>query len=281
MTKRRRFHLVPQNLLFNTALAAVFFLILAPILWLFLNSFKTNVDALSIPPRIFFKPTFANYPAIVIHNPDFLRFYLNSVVSSVLSTAMVLILGIPAAYVLARFKFRGKLLLGFVILATRMVPTIAIGIPMFLIMMRLGLLDTYAALVISYVAFNLPFVIWLMVCFFKTIPVELEEAAAIDGCSRLQAIARVVLPLTGPGLSAAGILVTIVCWREFFLPLILTDTPQAKPLSVVAGQFITEYGIDWGKMSAFSMLTFLPVILIAVYAQKYLVSGLTMGAIKE
>lgn len=107
------------------------------------------------------------------------------------------------------------------------------------------------------------------------------EAAAIDGCSRLQAIARVVLPLTGPGLSAAGILVTIVCSREFFLPLILTDTPHAKPLAVVAGQFITEYGIDWGKMSAFSMLTFLPVILIAVYAQKYLVSGLTMGAIKE
>jgi multiple sugar transport system permease protein len=278
---RTRFALVPQNLLFHAALAAVFLIILGPIMWLLLNSFKTNVDALSIPPRIFFKPTFANYPAVMLQNPDFFRFYLNSIISSVLSTAVVLILGIPAAYALARFQFRGKLLLGFAILATRMVPTIAIGIPMFLIMMRAGLLDTYTALVVSYVAFNLPFGIWLMVGFFKTIPVELEEAAAIDGCSRLQAIARVVLPLTGPGLSAAGILVTIVCWREFFLPLILTDTPHAKPLSVVAGQFITEYGIDWGKMSAFSMLTFLPVILIAVYAQKYLVSGLTMGAIKE
>jgi multiple sugar transport system permease protein len=169
----------------------------------------------------------------------------------------------------------------FAILATRMVPQIAIGIPLYLIMMHLGLLDTYTAVIISFIAFNLSFGIWLMVGFIKTIPIELEEAAAIDGCTRFQAILRVVLPLTGPGLAAVGILVTIVCWREFFLPLILTDTSHAKTLSVVAGQFITDYGIDWGRMSAFSMLTFLPVIAIAVYAQRYLISGLTMGAVKE
>jgi multiple sugar transport system permease protein len=262
-------------------LVVVFLLSVGPILWLFLNSFKTNVDALAIPPRLIFTPTLGNYHAVVLRNPDFPRFYFNSVFSSTLATVVVLVLGIPAAYVLARSAFRGKVLLAFVILATRMVPQVAIGIPTYLIAMRLNLLDTYTALVVTYIAFNLPFSIWLLMGFIRSIPYELEEAAAIDGCTRLQAITRVVMPLMGPGLAAVGILVMIVCWREFFLPLILTSTRQAKPLSVVAGQFITEYGIDWGQMSAFSMLTLAPVIVIAVYAQKYLISGLTMGAVKE
>ena len=281
MTKNKRQQIIWQKVLFNLGLVLLLLVTLGPILWLFLNSFKTNVDALSIPPRIIFRPTFVDYSAVVIQNPNFARFYFNSIFSSVISTLVVLVLGIPAAYALARFRFRGKLLLAFIILATRMVPQVAIGIPTYLIMLRIGLLDTYTALIVSFVAFNLPFSIWLMIGFIKIIPVELEEAAAIDGCSRLQAILRVVLPLTGPGLAAVGILVMIVCWREFFLPLILTSSPHAKTLSVVAGNFITDYGINWGQMSAFSMLTFLPVIIIAVYAQKYLISGLTMGAVKE
>ena len=272
---------IGENIVLACGLALVFILVLGPILWLLLNSFKTNVDALAIPPRLIFAPTFDNYHAVVVRNPDFSRFYFNSVYSSLFATAVVLVLGIPAAYVLARASFRGKVLLAFLILATRMVPQIALGIPTYLIAMRFGLLDTYTALIVSYVAFNLPFSIWLLMGFVRTIPADLEEAAAIDGCTRLQAIIRVVLPLMGPGLAAVGILVMIVCWREFFLPLILTSSVQAKPLSVVAGQFITEYGINWGQMSAFSMLTLLPVIIIAVYAQKYLVSGLTMGAVKE
>lgn len=281
MTKNKRQQIIWQKVLFNLGLVLLLLVTLGPILWLLLNSFKTNVDALSIPPRIIFRPTFVDYSAVVIQNPNFARFYFNSIFSSVISTLVVLVLGIPAAYALARFRFRGKLLLAFIILATRMVPQVAIGIPTYLIMLRIGLLDTYTALIVSFVAFNLPFSIWLMIGFIKIIPVELEEAAAIDGCSRLQAILRVVLPLTGPGLAAVGILVMIVCWREFFLPLILTSSPHAKTLSVVAGNFITDYGINWGQMSAFSMLTFLPVIIIAVYAQKYLISGLTMGAVKE
>jgi len=280
MASQRSQRLWPKTV-FTLGLVLLLLVILGPILWLLLNSFKTNVDALSIPPRIIFTPTFADYRAVVMQNPDFPRYYFNSIYSSVVSTLIVLVLGIPAAYVLARFKFRGKLLLAFVILATRMVPQVAIGIPTYLIMLHIGLLDTYTALIVSFVAFNLPFSIWLMIGFIRIIPVDLEEAAAIDGCTRLQAIVRVVLPLTGPGLAAVGILVMIVCWREFFLPLILTSSPHAKTLSVVAGNFITDYGINWGQMSAFSMLTFLPVLVIAAYAQKYLISGLTMGAVKE
>jgi multiple sugar transport system permease protein len=270
-----------EEFLFGIGLVAVFVLSVGPIFWLFLNSLKTNVDALAIPPRLIFTPTFGNYQAVVLRNPDFPRFYFNSVFSSTVATLIVLVLGIPAAYVLARSSFRGKILLAFVILATRMVPQVAIGIPTYLIAMELNLLDTYTALVVTYIAFNLPFSIWLLMGFIRSIPYELEEAAAIDGCTRLQAITRVVMPLMGPGLAAVGILVMIVCWREFFLPLILTSTRQAKPLSVVAGQFITEYGVNWGQMSAFSMLTLVPVIVLAIYAQKYLISGLTMGAVKE
>ncbi len=267
------------RILFFTSLLIVFLLILGPILWLFLNSFKTNVEALAIPPKLIFKPTLQNYPT-VISSYKFLRFFMNSIIISVLSTSIVLALGMPAAYVLARFPFKGSVLLAFVILATRMVPRVAIGIPTYLIMMRIGLLDTHFALIVSYVAYNLPFGIWLLIGFIKIIPRDLEESAAIDGCSRFQAFRLVVIPLIGPGLAAVGILVMIVCWREFFLPLILASR-RAKTISVMAGQFITEYGIDWGQLSAFSMIIFSPVIAIAVYAQRYLISGLTMGAVKE
>jgi multiple sugar transport system permease protein len=268
-----------RRLFFYLAILIVFFFILGPIVWLFINSFKTNVEALAIPPKLVFKPYFQNYPA-VIASYEFPRFFSNSLIAAGVSTLVVLLLGMPAAYVLARFTFAGHILLAFVILATRMVPRVAIGIPTYMILMNLGMLDTHIALILSYVAYNLPFGIWLLIGFIKLIPRDLEEAAAIDGCSRFQAFRLVLIPLIGPGLAAVGILVMIVAWREFFLPLILTSN-RAKTISVVAGQFITEYGIDWGQLSAFAMITFAPVIAIAVYAQKYLISGLTMGAVKE
>jgi multiple sugar transport system permease protein len=281
-TQTSRHHL-PRSIIssvFYLALICLFLVILGPVLWLFLNSFKTNVEALAIPPRLFVRPTFDNYRAVIVRNVEFPRFFMNSILTMVISTVVVLAFGMPASYVLARFRFRGKVLLAFVILATRMIPRVAIGIPTYMIMMKMGMLDTYFALITSYVAYNLPFGIWLLIGFIQMIPKELEEAAAIDGSTRFQAFRRIVVPLIGPGLAAVGILVMIVCWREFFLPLILTSR-RAKTISVVAGQFMTEYGIDWGQLSAFAMITFAPVIAIAVYAQKYLISGLTMGAVKE
>ena len=274
-----RFYKIGKSIIFYIGLVMLFLLILGPILWLFLNSFKTNVDALAIPPQIFFKPIFSNYPE-VIRGFDFPKAFSNSIIITILSTIIVLVLGLPAAYVLARFRFTGSVILAFIILATRMVPRVAIGIPTYLIMMKLDLLDTYLALIFSYVAYNLPFGIWLLIGFIKLIPKEIEEAAAIDGCSRWSSFGYVIVPLIKPGLAAVGTLVWIVCWREFFLPLILTSS-QAKPLSVLAGQFITEYGIDWGQLAAFSIITFIPVFIIAIYVQRYLISGLTMGAVKD
>ncbi len=271
---------VGQLVVLYVGLLVIMLIILGPILWLLINSFKTNVDALAIPPKLIFKPLFSNYPKVIIANPDFLRDLVNSVVTMAASTVVVLVLGMPAAYVLARFKFVGSVVLAFIILATRMVPRVAIGIPTYLIMMKMGVLDTYFAVIVSFVAYNLPFGIWLLIGFVQLIPRELEEAAIIDGAGRMQAFIRMIVPLVLPGLAAVGILVMIVCWREFFLPLILTSH-NAKTISVLAGTFMTEYGIDWGQLSAFSIITFLPVIAIAVYAQKYLISGLTMGAVKE
>jgi multiple sugar transport system permease protein len=161
-----------------------------------------------------------------------------------------------------------------------MIPQVAIGIPLYMIIMKIGQLDTYTSLILSFVSFNLPFAIWILIGFIESIPKEIEEAGMIDGCSRYSVFYRIILPLTVSGMAAVAILVLIVCWKEFFLPLILTSTPNAKTLSVVAGQFMTEYGVNWGEMSAFSILTFLPVLGLAVYAQKYLISGLTMGAVK-
>jgi multiple sugar transport system permease protein len=269
------------NMICTIGLIALLTETLFPIVWLLLTSFKTNILALEIPPRLIFTPTFSNYPEVIVQNRDFLRYYLNSIITAVLSTLTVLFLAVPAAYVLARYRFKGKVSLAFFILSTRMIPQVAIGIPLYMIIMNLNMLDTYFALIASFIAFNLPFGIWMMMGFIRTIPREIEEAGEIDGCNKFSVFYRVVLPLTGPGLAAVGILVLIVCWKEFFLPLVLTSSPSAKTLSVVAGQFITEYGINWGQMSAFSILTFLPVFALAVYAQRYLVSGLTMGAVKS
>jgi multiple sugar transport system permease protein len=271
---------VPHRLLLLAVLIVVTLTIISPILWLAINSLKTNVDALAIPPKLVFKPVFSNYPKVIIRNPDFLKDSLNSVVTMVISTIIVLVLGMPAAYILARFRFTGKTILAFIILATRMVPRVAIGIPTYMILMRAGLLDTYFAVIVSFVAYNLPFGLWLLIGFVQLLPRELEEAAIIDGASRMQAFLQMIVPLVLPGLAAVGILVMIVCWREFFMPLILTSH-NAKTLSVLAGTFMTEYGIDWGQLSAFAIITFVPVIAIAFYAQKYLISGLTMGAVKE
>lgn len=267
-----------RTFIFFLGLIILFTLIIGPIFWVFINSFKTNVDALASPPALFFKPIISNYIK-VLKTFNFNRAFFNSLIVALASTTIVLIFGTPAAYVLARFRFKGKLALSFMVLASRMIPTIAIGIPMYMIMKKFKMLDTQIALIASYVAFNLPFGIWLLTGFIKMIPKELEEAASIDGCTRFQAFRRVILPLLGPGLAAVGILISISCYREFFLPLILTSQ-KAKPLSVLAGQFITEYGTDWGQLSAFAIIIFVPVIVIAVYAQRYLISGLTMGAVK-
>lgn len=264
------------------AMAVALLAVLVPFLWLVTTSFKREVDYLAYPPRLLVDNwTTEGYQTLFSRN-DLGHFFMNSVVVTTVSTALAVVLGSLAAYTLARAKlpFRLNGILAFWMLLTRMYPAIATAIPYFLIIRDLKLLDTRWALIVTYTAFNLPFVIWLMIGFFEEVPAELERAAMIDGCSAWQRFTKIVLPISGPALVATAILSAILAWNEFLFAVMLTRT-EAKTLPVVMAGFITDKGMLWDQMTALGVITVLPVLLFAVAVQRYLVRGLTLGAVKE
>jgi multiple sugar transport system permease protein len=252
---------------------------LVPILWVVLTSFKTNSQALSVPPELVFSPTGANYPDVFHTVTQFPDVIANSLVIAAIGTAAIILLAVPAAYGLSRLFPIGRHALGFGIMAARTFPTIALGIPLFLLMQSAHLLDTRIAVIAANVAFSLPFGIWMIYGFIEGVPLELEEAAALDGCNRLGILVRVVLPQLLPGIGATAILTSIVAWREYLFPLILT-TRNARTLPVVAGNFITDVGTDWGGLCAYAVMTIIPVALFSAFAGKYLARGFVGGGVK-
>lgn len=250
-----------------------------PILWVLLTSFKTNAEALTVPPQLVFKPTFSNYIDVFATVYAFPSVIANSVVIAAVGTAAIVILALPAAYGLSRLIPRGKNAVGLGIMSARTFPTIGLAIPLFILMQNAKLLDTRAAVIIPNVAYSLPFGIWMIFGFMESIPVELEEAALLDGCSRIGALTRVVIPQLLPGLAATAILTSIVAWREFLFPLILT-TRSARTLPVVAGSFITNVGTNWGGLCAYSVMTILPIAIFCVFTGRLLVRGFVTGAVK-
>jgi multiple sugar transport system permease protein len=250
-----------------------------PILWLLTTSLKNEIDAFSIPPKLIWSPTLKFYIK-VFKNSFFMKAYTNSMIVAVGSTILALVLGIPASYALTRFNFKGRSLLAFWILITRMAPAPAMVIPFFIIMLKLKLIDTYLGLMLVYLTFTLGYVIWMMRGFFQSMPVEIEEAAVIDGCSRFQVFLKVVLPLTKPGIAAVSIFSFIFCWNEFLYALILTRM-RVKTSTVAILGYITSDGVRWSELSAASILIIIPVLVLSMLVQRYIISGLTMGAIKE
>ena len=267
-----------KKIIFIVITVVVFAFILFPPIMLFLTSIKTDVDALSFPPKWIFTPTSNNYTDI-FHTSRFLRYLQNSVIVAAMNTAASIGLGSLAAYSLARFKFRGSDNLAFWILSIRMMPPVAAIIPLYIIMKNLHLLDTPWCLVVVYLTFNLPFVVWMMKGFFEDVPREIEEGALIDGCSDFEVFRKVALPLAAPGLAATAILVFIFSWNEFLFALILTGT-KAVTLPVGIIGYMKETGINWGYMTAGGTLALIPVIVFTVLVQKHLVKGLTFGALK-
>ena len=267
-----------KKIIFIVITVVVFAFILFPPIMLFLTSIKTDVDALSFPPKWIFTPTSNNYTDI-FHTSHFLRYLQNSVIVAAMNTAASIGLGSLAAYSLARFKFRGSDNLAFWILSIRMMPPVAAIIPLYIIMKNLHLLDTPWCLVIVYLTFNLPFVVWMMKGFFEDVPREIEEGALIDGCSDFEVFRKVALPLAAPGLAATAILVFIFSWNEFLFALILTGT-KAVTLPVGIIGYMKETGINWGYMTAGGTLALIPVIVFTILVQKHLVKGLTLGAIR-
>ena len=267
-----------KRILLVIATVVVFGVILFPPVVLFVTSIKTDIDALSFPPKWIFDPTLKNYVDILNTSP-LVDYALNSLMVASLNTLLCLIVGSMAAYGLARFKFRGADNLAFWILSIRMMPPVAAIIPIYILMKNLGLLDTPWCLVITYLTFNLPFVVWMMKGFFEEIPREIEESALIDGCSDFSVFFRIALPLVAPGLAATAIMVFIFSWNEFLFALILTGT-KAVTLPVGIIGYMKETGINWGYMTAGGILALIPVIVFMILVQKHLVKGLTLGALK-
>jgi multiple sugar transport system permease protein len=257
-------------------LVAVFFLF--PIVLIILTSIKSRVDALAFPPVWIFQPTSSNFREI-FDLYDFDLYFRNTLVAASAGTLFAMILGVPAAYSLARHKFRGQSNLAFWILSIRMTPAIAAIIPLFILLRTLRLLDNLLGLVLVYSTFNIPFVVWMMRGFFEDLPVELEESAMVDGCSRLGAFNRIALVLAAPGLASTAILTFLFTWNEFVFALILTAT-SARTMPVAVQLFMRETGILWGHMTAAAVVMMVPTVILTFFIQRYLVRGLTFGAVK-
>ena len=252
-------------------------IVIFPFAWLLILSFKSTNDIFAGAARLISAPTFSNYAAL--WDGDFRRSFTNSAIASTTSTLLALALGVPGAYALSRTTMRAEGALSLLILASRMAPPIAFTIPYFLAYRNLGLLDTLPGLIIIYLTFNLSLVVWLMRSFFDACPRSLEEAAWIDGASMWQTFTRIILPISGPGLAATAILCFLYSWNDFFFSLILTrKEAMTAPVAVV--NFMNYEGWEWGKIAAGGTMVMLPVLIFSISVRKFLIHGMTAGAVK-
>jgi len=249
-----------------------------PILLIFITSLRQQVDIFAGPLQFIFMPTLENYRAI-LEEDNFAKYLKNSLLVGVTATVITLILGCMASYGLARFKFFGRTTFAYTTLLLRTVPLAVLAIPVFMIWSEFKLINSLWGLILLYVAVNLPFTIWLLYGFVMQIPQELEEAASIDGCSAIGVFWKIVLPLMAPGIAAASIFTFRIAWNEFILALVLTDR-GTRTLPVAASLFITDMGVDWGKVMAMASLIAIPPLIFTFIAAKQIVTGLTAGAVK-
>lgn len=250
---------------------------LFPVLWLFQLSLKVESEAFRMPPKLIFWPTLENY--VALFHGKFARSFGNSMIVSLATTLISLLLGVPAAYALSRAGFQTDKGIALWILTTRMAPPIAFAIPFFLTYRYLGLIDTLLGLVIIYLTFNLSLVIWMMRTFFDGLPRSLEEAAEIDGAGPWGAFLRITLPLAGPGLATTAIFCFLFAWNDFFFALVLTRS-QAQMAPVAIVNFMNYEGWEWGKIAAGGTMIMLPVVAFSLLVRRYLIRGLTAGALK-
>jgi len=262
----------------NAAAAGVVLVWLFPVYWIVLTSFKPTVDINSATPSFVFSPTLENYRDLFTHF-EFSGVLLNSIVVTVLTCAVVMLLGVMAAYALARMKVPGEKHISMWILSLRFLPPIAVAIPFYLQWQDLHLLDTYPGLVLVYVAFNLPFAIWMLRGFLADVPIELEEAALLDGLSRLQILRRVVLPVILPGLASTAIFIFVFTWNEYLMALMLTSVTSVT-VPVQISKFIMPYTILWGDLSAAVVIRLVPMLAVVFLLQRHIVRGMTLGAVK-
>ncbi len=271
--------------------------VLAPVLWLLSSSLQTEREIVSIPPHwIPDHPTLQNFMAIVTTGmgwagppagsfiPSVAGSLLpamgNSMVVALAVVVLNLLIGVPAAYALAKIRFRGRNLALYAILATRVIPDIALVVPFFLVVRKLGLLDSLVSLVVTYLAVTVPFSVFVLASFFEQVPDDLDRAARVDGCSRLQVLMRVVLPLARPALVAVGLFAFLASWNEFLLALMFTQTPASQTLPIVVAGITSDFTVSFSFLNAAGVLAVVPPVLLAIVFERYIVSGLTAGAVK-
>jgi len=263
------------NIFFYLLVAAIALVVLFPFLWMLASSFKTQVDIISWPPKFIFSPTLRNYQK-VFGEQDFLKYFLNSTIVGSLAVGLSLVLGLPAAYSISRYT--QKKLAVFILLA-RLMPGISFLMPWYIIFSRLDLMDSYVALVLSHILIALPIVVWIMSTYFNSIPREMEESAMVDGATRQYAFWTIILPLSGPGIITATTLSFIFSWNNFMFSQVLS-MEKTKTLPIAVYNFVSYAEVDWGGVMAAAVAIMAPAIILTMIFQKYVVKGLTMGAVK-
>ncbi len=250
-----------------------------PVLWGLLTSFKTERDVLAYPPKLIFEPTLDNYREVITGGSSILPNLWSSMVVSTTATVLTMLFAVPAAYALARLRYPGKRTSGFYVLATQMLPPVGLIIPYYLVLQRIGWLDTYSGMTTIYLTFSLPFAVWLMVSYFEDIPHEMEEAALLDRAGRLRTLWYVILPQVRGGIAVTTIFVFLNAWNEFLFAVVLGGN-NVRPVTVAMFNFISVEQTQWARLAAGAMLAMAPVILIGLAAQRHIVKGLTVGAVK-
>ena len=260
---------------FYIVISIILCFVLFPLFWMFLASFKTNADILNMDKLFIFTPTLKNFENVFV-NYDFLKPILNSLIISLVSTVLSLILGLPAAYSIAREK---QHLFSGIILMIRIIPAVSFLVPWYILFTNLHLSGTYLALIICHLIISLPLIIWIMIPYYETLPIELEQSAMIDGASRFGTFIRIMLPLSSPGILTSGILAFIFSWNNFMFALILCSS-DTTTLPIAIYKFISYSNVDWGGIMTASVIITLPIIAISFFLQRYIITGLTAGAVK-
>ena len=255
----------------------------APFIYLLILSFKSRLDIIiEVPPTLHFNwATIKENYSTVIDEGHYLTYVKNSIIVTGIATTIGLVLGVPAAYAFSRLRFRGSDTWSSTILSFRFMPPVAVAIPIYLMIRYLGQLDSYPGLILPYIAFSLPLVVWIMIGFFDEIPREVDEAAMVDGLTRPQVLLKVLLPLARPGMLVAATFGVIFIWNEFMVGLYIINSQDRETIPIAASSLLTvESPIDWNQAAAVGVLTLIPVLVFAALAQRYIVRGITAGAVR-
>ena len=265
----------------NIGLGILIFIALFPVLWLVYTSFRSDADIIGNPTSLIPTTiTFENY-ITTWNGTNHPKLLLNSLITSTITVVVSLTLATLAAYSLSRAKFRGKGIVYITYLAVRIVPGVLLLFPLYILIQQLGLLDTHFALVITYITFTLPAALWFMKGFFDSIPVDLENAARVDGCSRMGALFRIVIPLVRPGLAASAVLIAIESWNDVLFALMLTSSDASRTWPVGLRLLIGDFQLPWGQLAAATVLSIIPVVIGFTLVGKAMVAGLTAGGVKD